>query len=387
MPMEFQYLIVYLEVLVICLVFLAVIFLCVKPDFGSDWEVSLFKGLLGTLFIALIVDGITHAHYRGAIQVPRYTLGFCYATYMFFMSGMLPVLWLMFAETKLKVPIFQKKYLLLLAIIPTLIIGFMAYSSIKTGWFFIIDENSLYHRGPFWVHQNIVAYIYFMITTIHSLVKAFKEKSPQQRKEYFIIAAFVTCPIIGALLQLFVGSHPFVAPSAVIAMFFIFINLQGNAVSHDTLTGINNRKNSEEYLNTMLNQPGRDRPFYVFMMDIDGFKGINDTYGHIEGDRALAIFANLLKECVSDYHGYVARWGGDEFIAVIEEKYIDDPDEFMVVVNETSKRRSLEQGLPYTMHCCYGYTLCDNPHEKKTSIVERADAELYRAKLSRDNAE
>ena len=387
MPMEFQYLIVYLEVLVICLVFLAVIFLCVKPDFGSDWEVSLFKGLLGTLFIALIVDGITHAHYRGAIQVPRYTLGFCYATYMFFMSGMLPVLWLMFAETKLKVPIFQKKYLLLLAIIPTLIIGFMAYSSIKTGWFFIIDENSLYHRGPFWVHQNIVAYIYFMITTIHSLAKAFKEKSPQQRKEYFIIAAFVTCPIFGALLQLFIGSHPFVAPSAVIAMFFIFINLQGNAVSHDTLTGINNRKNSEEYLNTMLNQSGRERPFYVFMMDIDGFKGINDTYGHIEGDRALAIFANLLKECVSDYHGYVARWGGDEFIAVIEEKYIDDPDEFIVVVNETSKRRSLEQGLPYTMHCCYGYTLCDNPHEKKTSIVERADAELYRAKLSRDKAE
>ncbi len=100
--MELNYLIVYLEILTLCWVFTAVIFLSVRPDFGSVWEVRVFKCLLVTVLIALIADGFTHAHYRHVIELPIPLLSFLYGLYMFMMSGLLSYFWLVFAEMKLK---------------------------------------------------------------------------------------------------------------------------------------------------------------------------------------------------------------------------------------------------------------------------------------------
>ena len=80
----------------------------------------------------------------------------------------------------------------------------------------------------------------------------------------------------------------------------------------DDLTGLVNR----ERFNAILSRKTGESPL-VFMFDVDNFKSINDTYGHLRGNEVLASVARRARDIVGDA-GLVARWGGDEFIGLIE---------------------------------------------------------------------
>lgn len=82
-----------------------------------------------------------------------------------------------------------------------------------------------------------------------------------------------------------------------------------NNANTDFLTGLHNRR----YVYQYIEQEG-DKPLTVYYLDIDNFKSVNDKYGHQEGDRALVLTANVLKECMPD--AMIARIGGDEFLMI-----------------------------------------------------------------------
>lgn len=88
---------------------------------------------------------------------------------------------------------------------------------------------------------------------------------------------------------------------------------------HDPLTGLANRTLFEDRLRQSLARSRRlDQPMGLLMVDVDGFKRINDHLGHTVGDRVLAELARRLESAVRDTDT-VARWGGDEFIVVLPE--------------------------------------------------------------------
>ena len=88
----------------------------------------------------------------------------------------------------------------------------------------------------------------------------------------------------------------------------------------DELTGIYNRR----FLNKFLAEDfPKFKKLAIFMMDIDGFKNVNDSRGHLEGDALLVSFCNVIKELVAD-DGIVIRYGGDEFSVVLPEKTEED---------------------------------------------------------------
>ena len=78
----------------------------------------------------------------------------------------------------------------------------------------------------------------------------------------------------------------------------------------DALTGLRNREGVADQINTILR---RENEGTFFIMDMDNFKGVNDTYGHIEGDHVLVRFAQALRKVIEP-GDIVARIGGDEFI-------------------------------------------------------------------------
>lgn len=82
----------------------------------------------------------------------------------------------------------------------------------------------------------------------------------------------------------------------------------------DTLTGLANRRNVEERIEWRI---AHKQTFSIVMLDLNGFKKVNDTYGHLAGDNLLKQFAEELR---SNSRGpdIVGRWGGDEFIAVVD---------------------------------------------------------------------
>lgn len=78
----------------------------------------------------------------------------------------------------------------------------------------------------------------------------------------------------------------------------------------DSLTGFLNRRSFEEKIEKFLRKPMSYGTF--FMMDMDNFKSVNDTYGHLSGDELILIFADIIKNCVRE-QDFVCRVGGDEF--------------------------------------------------------------------------
>ena len=78
----------------------------------------------------------------------------------------------------------------------------------------------------------------------------------------------------------------------------------------DSLTGFLNRRSFEEKIEKFLRKPMSYGTF--FMMDMDNFKSVNDTYGHLAGDELILIYADIIKNCVRE-QDFVCRVGGDEF--------------------------------------------------------------------------
>lgn len=98
----------------------------------------------------------------------------------------------------------------------------------------------------------------------------------------------------------------------------------------DTLTDVYNRRGLEKYINEVIARSLEEQTvFNCIMFDVDYFKMFNDTYGHLQGDRALQQVAGILKDCVPGNKGYVARYGGEEFTVILPDM---DGEEVMRII-------------------------------------------------------
>lgn len=153
---------------------------------------------------------------------------------------------------------------------------------------------------------------------------------------------------------------------------------------HDPLTGLANRTLLQEVLQTALAQPGAVDRIAVLACDLDGFKAINDRYGHAAGDDILVHVAGVLR-AASSGNGTVARLGGDEFVVVLQD--VHAARAVFEVANEIHSglaepvrvgRRRLGVGASV------GIALAE-PHLVEAgapTLLAAADAALYRAKQS-----
>ena len=186
-----DYITVYLEIIALTFVYMGVLFVNVRSEMGNKREVEIFRAILMFMALALIADSITQIQYRGFVHLPPFLVAFLYGFYMFVFSGVLPFLWLVFVELRLGSSLLRKRGALIVSAIPLMFVSVMAFASIKTGWFFEVDEYGIYTRGDYWSLQVIVNYCYFLFTTIHALIAAKTEPSPVQRKQYYVLASFV----------------------------------------------------------------------------------------------------------------------------------------------------------------------------------------------------
>ncbi len=149
---------------------------------------------------------------------------------------------------------------------------------------------------------------------------------------------------------------------------------------HDALTGLPNRTYFHERLQQATMQAKRGVPFVLMSLDMNGFKGVNDTLGHAAGDELLQTVAQRLRACVRE-SDTVARLGGDEF-AVIQTGPKEDGDAVVL-----AKRLIQSLGQPYLLHghqvlsgCSVGMTMAPRDGMEADDLLKKADMALYRAK-------
>ena len=115
---------------------------------------------------------------------------------------------------------------------------------------------------------------------------------------------------------------------------------------------------------------------YMLLMDINSFKGINDKYGHVEGDHALVIMANVLKEIAGETNSFAARIGGDEFHLICRAADDDQVNALASCLQERLMIRTKEYDLPYMLTISIGWARYESP-ESAIQWKVRADKELY----------
>ncbi len=151
---------------------------------------------------------------------------------------------------------------------------------------------------------------------------------------------------------------------------------------HDALTGLSNRSLFMDRLEHALAR-GRRRPditFAVLFLDLDRFKMINDSLGHILGDRLLTEFARRLERCVRP-EDTVARLGGDEFTILLED--LADPSEAIQVaerINEALRTPFNLNGQEVFTTSSIGIAFGDAHYERAEQPLRDADTAMYQAK-------
>jgi diguanylate cyclase (GGDEF)-like protein len=150
----------------------------------------------------------------------------------------------------------------------------------------------------------------------------------------------------------------------------------------DSLTSLFNHRALQDTLAREVERSLCDGlPLAVIMMDIDGFKLFNDTYGHQEGDRVLKQTARVLKEEFG-CNGVIGRYGGDEFMAILpdtdRESAVRRANEVLEVV--ARERVQPRQGSDLPLVLSMGLAVCPDDSRHKEELVAYADASLFEAK-------
>lgn len=157
---------------------------------------------------------------------------------------------------------------------------------------------------------------------------------------------------------------------------------------HDSLTGIYNR----QFFDKMLEREWRLRAraggmLALLMMDIDDFKRFNDERGHHAGDQCLRIVAAILDTSLRRGGDFVARYGGDEFIALLCGAETGKARQLAALIRERVAATYLgppTNGCPVTLSI--GVALaCPGPGREPTALLDSADEALYRAKAGGKN--
>lgn len=154
----------------------------------------------------------------------------------------------------------------------------------------------------------------------------------------------------------------------------------------DSLTGLSNRAYFLAQLERIIQYRQMNRYFHfaVLFIDLDGFKPVNDAFGHKAGDMVLRHVAKLLQGCVRK-GDLVGRHGGDEFTVLLND--VNSPAEAARVADTilAKLRKPIDVGTPVIVGASIGIAMSTNLHDHADDLLRDADGAMYRAKAKGKN--
>jgi diguanylate cyclase (GGDEF)-like protein/PAS domain S-box-containing protein len=176
---------------------------------------------------------------------------------------------------------------------------------------------------------------------------------------------------------------------------FVFIDISArkeresriqHLADHDALTGLLNRRLLEDRLQQSINLARRnDSMVAVMLIDLDGFKAVNDRYGHLMGDYVLRTVAKRLKDCVRE-SDTVARLGGDEFVVLLSgQRSAEDSSVVAEKILGALTEPVAAGGRRFEIGASIGISISPRDGVSPESLLKHADAAMYRVKEAGKN--
>jgi diguanylate cyclase (GGDEF)-like protein len=153
---------------------------------------------------------------------------------------------------------------------------------------------------------------------------------------------------------------------------------------HDELTGLPNRRSFEDSLASTLDRCRRAHTtLALFMLDLDGFKQVNDTHGHHAGDLLLHHVATCLRERADSFDS-IARLGGDEFtLLACDPNHVRSVEDLRDAIREATERPFLFDGHSLSVSASIGIALYPDDADDATRLLRIADLRMYSLKQAR----
>ena len=222
--------------------------------------------------------------------------------------------------------------------------------------------------------------IYIIASFICSMINAKKAENRETRRLYILIGVYPLSVVFFGLLQLIALNAPLFCFGCTIMMLFFYIQAMQTLISVDALTRLNNRGQIERYMKQMKYR--ENLPIYAAMIDIDYFKKINDTFGHAEGDRALILVAEAMRQTAEKIgeNAFIGRYGGDEFTMIVQSAKEGIMEQITDRLREAARSKQEDNHLLYNLDLSIGYDRLRDEKDTMEACLNRADEKLYENK-------
>lgn len=160
------------------------------------------------------------------------------------------------------------------------------------------------------------------------------------------------------------------------------VEVERHKATTDVLTGLVNHRGALQLLQSACELSATDKgTLSLLMMDVDGFKLVNDTYGHTTGDAVLKLVADILKTSIGD-RGAICRFGGDEFIVILGDSSKDQATAMARVITTRLSAAQFRPGTgePIPVSASIGVANFPEDTRSPAELVAHADAAMYAAK-------
>jgi diguanylate cyclase (GGDEF)-like protein len=236
---------------------------------------------------------------------------------------------------------------------------------------FSIDENNLYTRQSLYFFFLIVDYL----LVVNSLFTYYKSKRKGGVLKFFPIWVYIVPIIIGGFIQYFFYGISVIPTSIAISIAGVLASLQNEMIYRDSLTGTFNRTYMDYLLSKFAKRP--KLKMTGIMLDLNGFKHINDEFGHSVGDEALISTTRLLQKSVNSV-GTVIRYAGDEFIVFINTQDDSTIDKYIKRIHNNFEHFTPKNA--YKLSASIGFCKLDFKKMSVDDFINTVDNRMYEDK-------
>lgn len=298
-------------------------------------------------------------------------LSYLFNTISFVGAGSVGFLWCLYVDLRVFNSMHRIRKSIKFLGFPLLVVIILATVNMSgCGVLFTISEENVYQRGTLVWLAYIILFFYF----IYSISLVDRSKKSGLNINFFPIYYFVIPCMIGTIIQGVVYGIALGWTSVSVALFLVYVQIQSLNAMVDSLSGLYNRR----YLDNVLEhlKYNAKNPVYGIMIDANGFKKINDSYGHSAGDDAIRSIGQILSDSIPKC-GIAIRFAGDEFMLLLNTKSED-------VVKETIKRIDINidkfnasKKHEYQLSLSMGYDCLDTKTGDVEAFLCAMDNKMY----------